>query len=290
MLIKIVSTSTDLRAGPGKHYAAIQELTYDQPLTLLGRYIYDTWLYVNTSDGQKGWVRINTVDLTGVTLKDQPVQTPSPYPEVTITVSDYSVNLRRGPSTDFSILVKLSDGDPLTLLGQLNDHSWLYVRTSGGYEGWLQTSSVYLDGYSLLYDYHPIQTPPPTETSTPVVLEGVEGHWINIDLSEQKLYAYDGTKLVASFLVSTGVRQFPTETGQFRIYVKYRSSLMHGTDYYLPDVPFTMYYSGDFSIHGTYWHHNFGTPISHGCVNMDTSDAEWIYNWAPVGTLVFIHY
>jgi uncharacterized protein YraI len=83
--IKVVSTSTDLRAGPGRHYAAIQELNYDEPLTLLGRYIYDTWLYVNTSDGQKGWVRINTVNLTGVLLKYQPVETPSSYPVVTIT-------------------------------------------------------------------------------------------------------------------------------------------------------------------------------------------------------------
>jgi lipoprotein-anchoring transpeptidase ErfK/SrfK len=287
--IKVVSASTDLRAGPGNHYAAIRKLNYDEPLTLLGRYVYDTWLYVITSDGQKGWVRINTVNLTGVTLKYQPVQTPDTYPEVTISVSNYSINLRAGPGTNYSKLGKLSHGDPLTLLGQLNDHSWLYVRTSDGQEGWIPTISVYLDEMSLLYDYYPIQTPPPIETSTPVVLVGIEGHWIDIDLSEQMLYAYDGTDLVDSFLVSTGVDQYPTETGQYHIYVKYRSSLMHGNDYYLPDVPYTMYYSGDFSIHGTYWHHNFGTPMSHGCVNMDTSDAEWLYNWASVGTLVNIH-
>ncbi len=288
--IKVASASTDLRGGPGKHYAAFRKLNYDESLTLLGRYIYDTWLYVSTSDGLKGWVRINTVDLTGVTLKYQPVQTPSAYPVVSITVSDYFFNLHAGPTLDFSKLAKLTQGDPLQLLGQLNDHSWLYVRTSDGQEGWIQTESVYLDGLSLLYDYHPIQTPPPTETSTPVILPGIEGRWIDIDLSEQRLYAYDGTNLVDSFLVSTGVDKYPTETGQYHIYVKYLASLMHGNDYYLPDVPYTMYYSGDFSIHGTYWHHNFGTPISHGCVNMDISEAEWLYNWSSIGTLVNIHY
>jgi lipoprotein-anchoring transpeptidase ErfK/SrfK len=175
-------------------------------------------------------------------------------------------------------------------LGQLDDHNWLYVRTSDGQEGWIQTTSVYLAGMSLLYDYHPIQTSPPTETSTPVVLPGIEGRWIDIDLSEQTLYAYEGTERVASFLVSTGIMIYPTEVGQYHIYVKYLSSDMHGRDYYLPDVPYSMYYSGDFSIHGTYWHHNFGTPMSHGCVNMDIADAEWVYNWASVGTLVNIHH
>jgi lipoprotein-anchoring transpeptidase ErfK/SrfK len=288
--INVANSSTDLRAGPGTHYAAIRTLNNDEPLTLLGRYIYDTWLYVNTSDGLKGWVRINTVNLNGVKLKYQPVQTPDTYPEVTISVSIYSANLYTGPGIYYLKLGKLSHGDPLTLLGQLNDHYWLYVRTSDGQAGWIQTLSVDLAGANLLYDYYPIQTPPPTETATPVVLPGIEGHWIDIDLSEQMLYAYDGINRVASFLVSTGVNKYPTETGQYHIYVKYRYSLMHGNDYYLPNVPYTMYYSGDFSIHGTYWHHNFGTPMSHGCVNMDTRDAEWLYNWASVGTLVNIHY
>jgi len=51
-----------------------------------------------------------------------------------------------------------------------------------------------------------------------------------------------------------------------------------------------MYFYEGYSLHGTYWHHNFGHPMSHGCVNMRTSDAAWLYNWASVGTLVNIHY
>ena len=122
-----------------------------------------------------------------------------------------------------------------------------------------------------------------------MVLVGIEGPWIDIDLSEQTLCAYEGTKLVASFLVSTGLDLYPTERGQYRIYAKFLFSDMRGDDYFLPVEPFTMYYSGDCSIHGTYWHHNFGTQMSHGCVNMDTNGAEWLYNWAPIGTLVNIH-
>ena len=65
---------------------------------------------------------------------------------------------------------------------------------------------------------------------------------------------------------------------------------MAGPGYYLPNVPYTMYFYQGYGLHGTYWHHNFGTPMSHGCVNLATPDAEWLYNWASVGTLVNVHY
>ena len=95
--------------------------------------------------------------------------------------------------------------------------------------------------------------------------------------------------MVNSFVVSTGTWQFPTVTGQYHIYVKYLYSDMAGPGYYLPDVPYTMYFYKGYGIHGTYWHNNFGTPMSHGCVNMITSEAGWVYNWASVGTLVNVH-
>jgi lipoprotein-anchoring transpeptidase ErfK/SrfK len=215
--------------------------------------------------------------------------TPSSTPPTTIWVSGNRVNLRTGPGTNFSAIRKLNYDEQLLLLGRLSDNTWLYVKTSDGQEGWITMSWVDLAGVNLYHDDYPFSMSPPTETSTPVVLNGIEGHWIDIDLSEQVLRAYDGTDLVASFLVSTGIDLFPTETGQYHIYVKYRYSTMRGSDFFLPDVPYSMYYSGDFSIHGTYWHHNFGTPMSHGCVNMDTSDAEWLYNWSSIGTLVNIH-
>ena len=108
---------------------------------------------------------------------------------------------------------------------------------------------------------------------------------IEIDLSNQKLYAYEGNDKKYEFLVSTG-KWYPTPTGDFRIYTKLRYALMAGgskamnTYYYLPNVPFTMYFYGGFGIHGTYWHNNFGHPMSHGCVNMKTEEAEKLFYWA----------
>jgi lipoprotein-anchoring transpeptidase ErfK/SrfK len=116
-----------------------------------------------------------------------------------------------------------------------------------------------------------------------------EGRWIDVDLSEQLVTAYDGATPVKSFIVSTGTWRHPTVTGQFRIYVKYRSTTMAGPGYYLTGVPFTMYFYKGYSLHGTYWHDNFGTPMSHGCVNMRTPEAEWVFNYASLGTLVNVH-
>jgi lipoprotein-anchoring transpeptidase ErfK/SrfK len=89
--------------------------------------------------------------------------------------------------------------------------------------------------------------------------------------------------------VSTGVAAYPTVIGQFRVYVKYTAADMAGPGYYLPDVPYTMYFYKGYALHGTYWHSNFGTPMSHGCVNLRTSEAQWLFNFASVGTLVIVH-
>jgi lipoprotein-anchoring transpeptidase ErfK/SrfK len=145
----------------------------------------------------------------------------------------------------------------------------------------------------------PTETPTPTITPTPTPRPDVswdyttdpstladEGHWIDVDLGAQQVTAYDGANPVATFIVSTGTWRHPTVTGQFHIYLKYRSTPMAGPGYYLPGVPFTMYFYRGYALHGTYWHSNFGTPMSHGCVNLRTPDAEWLYEFAPMGTLV----
>ena len=114
--------------------------------------------------------------------------------------------------------------------------------------------------------------------------------WIDVNLSAQRVTAYVGNTPVHSTLASTGLAATPTVAGQYRIYVKYVSTLMTGPGYYLPNVPYTMYFYRGYGLHGTYWHSNFGYPMSHGCVNLPTAEAEWFFNWASVGTLVNIHY
>jgi lipoprotein-anchoring transpeptidase ErfK/SrfK len=114
--------------------------------------------------------------------------------------------------------------------------------------------------------------------------------WIDVDLTNQQLRVYKGKNLLNNFLVSTGTWRTPTVTGQYAIYVKYPAADMAGPGYYLRSVPYVMYFYNGYGIHGTYWHNNFGTPMSHGCINLRTDNAEWVYNKAAIGTVVNIHY
>ena len=114
--------------------------------------------------------------------------------------------------------------------------------------------------------------------------------WIEVDLSEQRLRAWEGQSLFLEKLVSTGLPGLPTPKGEYRIWIKLRFTKMEGGQgkyyYYLPNVPYVMFFEGSgvpawrgYGLHGTYWHNDFGTQRSHGCVNLPTSIAERLFYW-----------
>jgi len=116
-----------------------------------------------------------------------------------------------------------------------------------------------------------------------------EERWIEVDLSKQRLYAREGDRVVYEFPISSGKPWTPTVTGEFRIWIKLRYTKMSGGSrvlgnyYYLPNVPYTQYFYRDYALHGTYWHNNFGHPMSHGCINLSIPDAEKLFYWtSPV--------
>jgi len=123
------------------------------------------------------------------------------------------------------------------------------------------------------------------------------GKRIEVDLTNQMLYAYQNDQLVMSFPISSG-KWHPTPTGVFHIWIKLRYTTMEGgdpayNDYYnLPNVPWTMYFYNDqvgklegYGLHGAYWHNNFGHPMSHGCINISLPNAQKLYDWVdPVTT------
>lgn len=152
----------------------------------------------------------------------------------------------------------------------------------------------------------PTNTPSPTPTPYPTILSpdgesltlppinlNTAEKWVDVDLSSQTLIAYEGLTPVFETLISSGLPAYPTVTGQFRVWLRYESQTMDGSrlgyDYYLENVPYVMYFYQDYALHGTFWHNNFGHPMSHGCVNMATPDAEWMFNWSALGTLVNVH-
>lgn len=120
--------------------------------------------------------------------------------------------------------------------------------------------------------------------------------WIDIDLSEQVLTAYQGDTAVRIFLISSGSATYPTVTGSFRTYARvevqdmWGGSQADGTYYFQADVPWVQYFYEDYAIHGAYWHNNFGRPIGHGCINMRVEDSRWLYEWTGVtGIRVEVH-
>ncbi len=131
-------------------------------------------------------------------------------------------------------------------------------------------------------------TNPPSRGVNPAPAP-TSGRWIDIDISAQTTTAYQGNTPLKSVRVSTGLTWTPTPLGRFAIYTKIPSQAMSGPGYYLPGVPWVMYFTGAYAIHGTYWHQNFGRPMSHGCVNLTIADAKWFYDWAEIGTPVVVH-
>ncbi len=130
---------------------------------------------------------------------------------------------------------------------------------------------------------------------------------IAVDISDQLLTAYEGDTIVQQIRISTGLHDTPTPVGHFAVLRKTPSRYMQGPlengrrtiteevdeshpDYYdLPGVPWNLYFTHDGAvIHGAYWHVSFGSPQSHGCVNVPPNVAEDLYHWAEIGTPIHV--
>jgi lipoprotein-anchoring transpeptidase ErfK/SrfK len=115
---------------------------------------------------------------------------------------------------------------------------------------------------------------------------------INVDLKTQTLTYFLGTYGVGHFLISSGIKNLPTPPGEYQILKKLPTVRYKGLGYDYPNTKWNLLFkqqkAGNLYIHGSYWHHNFGHPMSHGCVNVSYANMESLYNWADVGTKVTI--
>ncbi|MCY4147696.1 MAG: L,D-transpeptidase, partial [Chloroflexi bacterium] len=114
--------------------------------------------------------------------------------------------------------------------------------------------------------------------------QAVTGRWMAVDLFEQTLIAYEGDAPVFATIISSGMPDWPTREGIFHIWARLETDSMRSATgapdaYALEQVPWVMYFDGDISLHGSYWHDDFGYRRSHGCVNLSISDARWLYQW-----------
>jgi hypothetical protein len=118
--------------------------------------------------------------------------------------------------------------------------------------------------------------------------------WIEVDLTSQTLMAWDDTVQVSTSPISSGKPGFRTPTGVFTITTKYPArrtvARVSVERWDIPGVPWVMVFrEGGFYIHGVYWHNDFGSPVSHGCVTLPVPYAEWLFDWTPSDTRLWIH-
>lgn len=212
-----------------------------------------------------------------------PTITPSPTPSPTPTADLVPAALRAAAGMKHIV----QPGDTLMRIGYRYGVNWVTLAWLNSLSnpdvlsvGQTLTVPVTRIGYSLRGGYqHP--------DSDQLARQRVRKE-IVVELDQQVVKAYEDGRLVRMVAVSTGLPDTPTVQGEFSIYRKLPAQTMRGPNYYLPDVPWVMYFYQGYGLHGTYWHNNFGQPMSHGCVNLPTAEAEWFYQWAEVGTPVLV--
>ncbi len=168
-------------------------------------------------------------------------------------------------------------------------------------EAWYRIRDEMLD-YSLTKDYFiPVKHARlvPAEDMAPISF-GVapDKKKIEVSLETQELTAFEDGKVVLKTKISSGQNYTPadgvtwkTPTGTFAIETKMMSKHMGGEEpyanyvndaYVLPGVSWTSFFEmkNGVAFHGTHWHQNFGSPMSHGCINMKTEEARWLFRWS----------
>lgn len=141
-----------------------------------------------------------------------------------------------------------------------------------------------LEGGNAVFELDATETP--FETATVI-------RRVDLNLSTQRATAYENDQVVNSWAISSGTPSTPTPTGNFSVFAHTAMQDMGcgpTSSYCTEDVPWSTWFAPDIAFHGTYWHNNFGQQMSHGCVNMPVSAAKYIYDWAPVGTAVAVHW
>jgi hypothetical protein len=253
--------------GDGYLFSSIQDIANNKDEGRL-------WYKINYGE----WVRQEDMKLaspsqfTGVEIRTQPER---PFGWIIV---DFPYSTAPGAEPDPNA-IKLPRYTPVVVYGaQVDDEGWIWYDI--GFGRWMRQT------YMSLIDVNPRP-------------EGVgpNDFWVEIDLYEQSIAAYEGDRMVYAGLVSSGLNKWPTYEGLFQVWERHLMTDMIGAegrvDYYVvEDVPHTMYFDFDIALHGAYWHDRFGYKHSHGCVNMPPRDAEWVYFWsenAPTDLWVWVH-
>lgn len=226
--------------------------------------VIKSWLTITPSGNKvQDYLQVNTNAMSSSLTAIANQYVVAPVNQVTVTHTD--------GITPSGIIVAGKNGTALSNLSTLSTQAQ-------------QSAKSVMNAKGLQFNT-PLQTVPfqaVTPCAFPKLLEA--------NVVTDRLYAYQGCQLVNTFLTTDGKPSDPTPIGEFKIWDKTTMQTMVGPGYVQPNVPWINYFdhSGD-AVHGNYWRPAsvFGSVnTSHGCVGVQVNQAEWIYDWAPIGTTV----
>lgn len=261
--IVVTTDALNFREGPSTDDAVIKTFYKNEELQVINRSSDDDWLLVNNNN-VSGYVSSEYTVSVYDKLKEA-------YPDTKLNSIDVkkvvyatdNLNIRSMPGTEYGIVETINKFVSIRVLDEIDD--WYFVMTN-----------EYTFGYvSKQYT------------------EELNGVYVIVDKSVQRLFLYNDNKLKISTVVTTGKDSTPSDTGKFQIYSKETSRYLIGADY-KAWVDYWMPYNGGEGLHDANWHNIFGTESykiygSHGCVNLLPAIAGDIYNNVSVGTTVLVH-
>lgn len=197
-------------------------------------------------------------------------------------------NIRAEPTTESRIIKTIQYGDPVIAV------DWVEGETvdEGGSTWALLEDGTYI--YERTVGRAGPVEPPPVPDGAPS-----EGKWIDCNLTQQLLVAYEGRTPVRVVVQTTGKPGWETPEGWFQINNRVANETMESGSigaeefYRLENVLFTQYFTDvGHALHFAWWktRETIGRPGSHGCLNVLLEDAEYFWNWADIGTTVYSHY
>lgn len=280
LLGRVTETYLWAREFPHPHAPALQLFWRDQVLSLSGATISEedeaaynrVWYkleqggYVYSGAIQPMWMRLNTPRLD-LPRNGLPAEVTVPYTDA-----------RSQPLTEGPIRYRLYYATVHWVREAVRDQDervW--------YRIWDDTEKT---PYYVVAEHLHILEEEDVSPLSPQVQPGEK--WIQVSLGQQLLTAWEGKQAVFAARIASGLSNawgnWETPRGTFATYYKRPSHHMRGgnraTGYDLPGVPWVMYFTENgVSLHGTYWHNDFGRPRSHGCINLSPIAARWLYRW-----------
>lgn len=196
------------------------------------------------------------------------------------------------PSSNSWVEAKLDQGLPLRFYyGQT---FWVdEIKQDSQGNVYYRVNPNYYGGVDLLWAAAEAFRPVTTQELVPINPDATDKRVV-VDVTHQTLSCFEGLEEVYFCRVSTGAKydmygnavdKWATPVGKHRVTRKYISLQMSGgttgAGYDLPGIAWTcIFATGGVAIHSTFWHHNYGDPVSHGCVNCLPEDAKWVFRWS----------